>query len=159
MSRRISVSIAFWLLTGTGLTAVAAIELLNDAIGEPGKRGPLQLWRDGVAVSADHFRRHYIIGRYPGLPYFAVVVVPKGGAGPTPLPVFELDTDQIVALIAKLKVKPKRPGRPRKQVDAAAIAAAREKRLAENKPATQAKIAQDLSVSKSTLHRRTPPKK
>jgi hypothetical protein len=104
VSRRIPVSIAFWLLTGAGLTAPAAIELLNDEI----ESGALRLWRDGVVVSREHFLRYMRIGRYPNLPYFAVIVVPKEAW--QRYPVFELEEDQARGLIMKL-IAPKPPRR------------------------------------------------
>jgi hypothetical protein len=105
VSRRISVSIGFWLLTGAGLTAPEAVEVLNDTI----ERGGLRLWRDSIVVSPSHFRRRMSIGRYPHLPYGAAMVVPKE-AWQT-YPVFELNEDQIRRIIAKL-AKPLRQPKP-----------------------------------------------
>lgn len=150
---RIPVSIAFWLLTRAGWSPPAAIELLNDEIER--ERGALHLWRDGVRVTASHFRRHMSIGRSPYPPHSVAMVVPK--VAWRTKPVFELDTDQIEAVIAE--PKPKRPGRPRKEVDAAAIAAEKERRRAAKQPLTQEKIAKALGISKSTIRRRDPPKK
>jgi hypothetical protein len=144
---RISLDAGFQTLLRTGLAATDALDLITHEATRKG--GGLNVWCNGNLLRSRYIAKHLDFeldaeGRAKVYP------VGIGWQQAIKSYVFELDADQVEALIAK----PKKPGRPPKEVDAAAIKAAKEKRRAEKKPATQAKLAEQFGVSKSTIRRR-----
>jgi hypothetical protein len=108
---RIPFDDGFQMLLAAGLTLAEAIEVLNDELESD--RGALGIWRDGIKLSPSHFRRHMRVGLDDD-PKKAdcAKVFPAGPVGWVKIHVFELDAEQIEALIATLSTPTPEPGRP-----------------------------------------------
>lgn len=150
---RILVSVGFWILVAAGLTPGRAQQILDEETSRDD--GALDLWCNGQKLGRYNIRKRLNLEKFPNRIISFVTFLPADHIGwekPLYAYRFELDADQVEAV--RLQVKPKRRGRPPKEVDAAAIKAAKERRRAEKKPHTQAKLAEDFGVSKSTIRRR-----
>ena len=131
-----------------GLTPGRAQQLLDEETSRDD--GALDLWLNGQKLERYYIRKRLSLEKFPNRIISFVTFLPADHVGwekPLSAYRFELNSDQVEALIARLQVNPKRRGRPPKEVDAAAIEAAKERRRAEKKPATQAKLAEQFSVS------------